>query len=111
MSFVPPTYRWKAWFEGGATYTDSDCEPWELPPLGLVFVTQPGASYDILRDRNHYLYREDIREWVNCDDAGLWDQLTTRVRDISAYRLGREIHLKAEWLEMRDSAILELRGK
>jgi hypothetical protein len=110
--FSAPKYRWKAWFEDGRTFTDSDCEPWELPPLGLVFVTQPGPKdYDLLRDKNHYLYRTDIGRWVNADDAGLWDQLTTRIKDFSAYRLGREIHQKHEWLKMRNAAIVEMRGK
>ena len=112
MTWMPPTYHWKAWYEDGREFTDQDCEPWELPPLGLVFITQPSPDdYDILRDRNHYLYREDIQRWINCDDAGLWDQLTTRVKDFSAYRAGREIHQKKEWKEFRDRAVLEMRGK
>jgi len=111
MAFIPPTYDWKLWYEDGSMFSSTDGQPWESPELGLVLVTQPDMDYDILRDVNHYLYREDIQRWVNFDNVGLFDQLTARINEFSCYRLGRWIPVRSEWLKIRDKAILEVRGK
>lgn len=111
MTWQPPTYRWKIWYEDGSAFSSDDGEPWESPPLGVVVIAQPRHDTDILIDRTHYIYREDENCWAVHDLLGLADQLLTRARHISCYRIGRMMASRSAFRKIWREAVVEVRGK
>lgn len=112
MSFMPPTYAWKLWYEDGSTFSSENGKPWESPVLGVCLLAQPEVVRDdILASRSYLIYREDARRWMEVDTAGLLDQLSHFARFIPCMRLTRQLPDTDTFQALHHSVVVELRGK
>ena len=90
----------RLYYEDGTVYEGA---PGGSPVWGLVAIAQPEARPKFkatLADGPYFLFREDWACWMECDLAGLLDQLSHHAHLIGCVRVGRYIRadtFKATW--------------
>jgi len=108
---VKPKYKWKLKYEDGTEFSDLDGHPKESPQYGAFLLAQPGMDgQDLLASRDYYIYREDLGHWMECDIAGLLDQLTNHADVITCFRVTRQIWNSKEFRDRYADFFKEFRG-
>jgi hypothetical protein len=82
---------WRIYYAHGESYDNSQGQPHEAPPYGVLGVRQDPPGDRQLISRDFYLWREDWGCWIEVDRDGLVDHLLHAARHITACLAGRTV--------------------
>lgn len=89
--------RWRIYYEGGATWSDRDSDPFGAPPAGVIAlaIELPAGGFLVQQSREAYFWKPETG-WCPCDLAGLWDYLLL-YRGPKAVLFGRSVRDAEFW--------------
>jgi hypothetical protein len=65
--------KWTLFYENGSWFSDTDGEPHESPPWGVVAVRQDGVDPPVMVNSDWLMWRTDLGEWTECGRDGFDD--------------------------------------
>ena len=86
--------NWRLYYDDGSTFEDTDGEPWQSPPWGVVLCIQPDRKGNerLMMNGDVLMYRTDLGHWTQCGDGGFEDHAVHFGHVISCFRKTRWTH-------------------